>query len=315
MKRALVPVILLVGSLWAQPSEVTILALPGAPNFFLLAKHGKVAAADCDDGKLRLWSLPEGRPMRTIEIGKRMLFGATISDDGAWLAVGDQQGEYTLWSVATGGEQWRLKLPYYPAAMAFSPDGKRLAIAPAGEPVQVWEPGSNKKLFELQRVVGGSQTVVFSPDGARIATADSDTVVRVYDGRNGELLARNGDFLVEPLAAAFTRDGKHLLTGGGDKVVATIDIATGGVVRKSGRLADPVAYLEVSQDGKLASAALMHADNMQMPAPVIVSETDSGRTVREWMPPSHLVGGAWTSDGRLLVATWAKDGIHLWRVQ
>jgi hypothetical protein len=74
-------------------------------------------------------------------------------------------------------------------------------------------------------------------------------------------------------------------------------------------------YLDVSPDGSLVAAQLMHADNMLMAAPVIVSELSSGRKVDEWMPTSLAIGGGWTKDGRLLVATGSEKAVHLWRVR
>ena len=315
MMRAIVTGLAFAVALAGQPAEVLSLVMPAPAGFFLLAKNGKVCAAVAEDQKLRVWSLPDGRAIRTLDLGKRHLDTAVISDDGVWLAAGDHEGQYTVWNLSSGGEQLHLQMAYYPFALAFSPDGKRLAIAPAGEPVQVYDLESKKKLLELPRTTGGTQSLVFSRDGARIGTADSDTAVRIYDGRNGELLARNTDFLVEPLAAAFTVDGKHLIAAGGDKAIAWVDASTGKVTRKSQKLSDPVAYLSVSPDGKLIAAALLHADNMLMPATVLISETESGRQVQEWMPPTRISGGGWTMDGHLLAATGNDKALRIWRVR
>jgi WD40 repeat protein len=312
--RALLTAILLAGPAVAQPSLLLTLAVPEGGSSFVLAKNGKIAAAALPN-KLILWSLPEGRMQRIIELGDRHIDVLAISADGASLAGGDHAGGYTVWSTATGSSVMHLKLPFYPMALAFSADAKRLAIAPANQPVQVYDPASGRKLFELQRPVGGTQAVVFSPDGSRIATADSDTVVRVYDSRNGELLSRNADFLMEPLAAAFSADGKQLLAGGGDKTIALLDAASGRAIRTSAKLADPVAYMEVSPDGALLAAVLMHADNMLMPGALLISEVSSGKNVVEWHPEKLPIGGAWTTDGHLLVATLGDKAIEIWKVR
>ena len=298
-----------------EPAEVMLLATPAPPGIFLLARNGKVAAAVCRDRQLRVWALPDNRLLRSIEIGSRRFDSITISEDGAWIAAGDHDGIYTVWNTATGAEKMRLRMPWYAMTIAFSPDASRLAIAPTGEPVQIYELASGKKIFELQRAVGGTQAVAFSPDGSRIATADADTVVRIYDGRNGELLARYTEFLLEPLAVSFAPDGTRVLAAGGDKVVVALDAATGKAVYRSEKLADPVAYLDVSPDGKLAAAALMHADNLRMPAPFVISEIASGRKVQEWLPKTRLIGGGWTTDGRLLAATGTEKGVQVWRVR
>lgn len=315
MTRRLLLGLALASSAAAQPAEVARLSTPAPANMVMLAKTGTLAAAVCDDQKLRLWALPKGLLVREFDLGKRALDSAVLSPDARRIAVGDHTGAYTVWDVSTGAEELQVQLPYYPFGLAFSPDGKRLAIAPAGQPVQIYDLESRTRLFELQRTTGGTAAVAFTRDGRRIGTADADTVMRIYDARNGELLARNMDFLLMPLAAAFTPDGKRLLAGGADKIVATLDSSTGNVVRKSAKLADPVAYLDVSPDGALTVAALMHADNMLMPAPVIIAETESGRKVQEWLPASRVLGGGWTNDGHLIMATGSEKGLQIWRLR
>jgi WD40 repeat protein len=253
--------------------------------------------------------------LRSIELGDRAIDGMAISADGRWLAAGDHGSGYTVWDAASGAVQMELKLAHYPASMAFSKDAHRLAIAPMGDAVQIYELATRKKLFELQNPVGGTAAVVFSRDGGRIATADADTVVRVYDARNGELVSRNPDFLLVPLTAAFTADGKGVLAGGGDKVIALVEASTGTAIRRSAKAEDAIAYLETSPDGALVAAVLMHSDNMTLPGPLVISEVATGKTVQEWRPASLMVGGAWTKDGHLLAATMEKKALHVWRVR
>jgi len=111
-----------------SPVEVITLTTPAAATTFVLAKSGRLAAALCGDQKLRLWSLPDGSLLRTVDLGDRRIDVVVISADGASLAAGDHTGGYTVWDTATGAERLALKLPFYPTALAFSPDGRaRLA--------------------------------------------------------------------------------------------------------------------------------------------------------------------------------------------
>jgi len=307
--------LMLVGSLGAQPTEVATLATPAKATSFVLAKTGRLAGAVCEDRKLLLWTLPDGRMLQTIDLSGRDIDAIAISEDGARIAAGDHGGGYTVWATSTGARQMHIQMPFYPFALVFSPDGKRLAIAPVGEPVQIYDPASGQKRLALQRTTGGTAAIAFSRDGGRIATAGTDTVVRIYDARGGELLARNADFLLVPLTASFTADGKQLLAAGADKIIAWLDAANGNVIRASAKAADPVMSLHVSPDGSLVAALLMHADNMLLAAPLVISETASGRKVQEWLPASLALGGGWTEDGRLLVATATAKAIHIWRVR
>ncbi|SPF50642.1 hypothetical protein SBA4_4470005 [Candidatus Sulfopaludibacter sp. SbA4] len=85
-------------------------------------------------------------------------------------------------------------------------------------------------------------------------------------------------------------------------------------MRRMDRTAEPPNALLVSPKGDLLAAVFMKADNMLEPAPIVVWEADSGRRRVEWMPPKLAVGGGWTEDGRLLVATATKEAVHVWQV-
>lgn len=299
----------------AERVQVVTLSTPAPVSIAMVAATGAVVGAVCDDQKLRLWTFPEGHPSREIGLGKRTVDAAVLSPDGRKIAAGDHTGLYTVWDVTTGAEQFQVRLPSYPFALAFSPDSRRLAIAPAGQRVQIYDLETRARSVELHEVTGGAFALAFTTDGGKIATADADTAVRIYDSRNGEILARNDDFLLIPLAAAFTPDGKRLLTGGADKRIVVLDALTGNAVARPGKLADPVAYLAISPDGMTTAAALLHADNLLSPAPVIVTETESGRKLQEWVPPHRVLGGGWTNAGHLLMATGGDKGLHIWRLR
>ncbi len=308
MRRLLLLGVAFAGGAAAQAVEFATLAAVAPVSSFTITRAGNLAALVCGDRKIRVFALPEGKLLREIDLSNRSADNAVLSSRGEWIAVGDRNGLYSVWNVSTGAEQLRVQMPYYPFSLAFSPDETRLAIAPAGEPVQVYDLSSKKKLFELNRAVGGTQAVVFSNDGRRIGTADADTAVRIYDSGNGELLARNGDFLMEPLTASFTPDGAQLLAAGGEKFIAFLDASTGRALRKSAKLPGPVIYMEVSPDGKWVVAAMLDA-------PVRIFETESGRTAQEWAPPGRPLGGGWTIDGHLLVAIGKGNSVHIWRLR
>lgn len=301
-------------TLLAQDAEVAALLSPAPAIFAGVAKSGNLAAAVCEDGKLRLWTLPKGKVTRTLDLAGRNIYSFALSGDGRWVAAGDFAGLLTVWNTATGAPRMRLEMSAYAIALTFSADGNRLAVAPARGPVGIYEVSSGSKLAQLPSTLGGTQAMAFSRDGAHIATSDSDTAVRVYNSRNGELLARHTDFVLEPLAAAFTADGKQLLAGGADKVIAVLDAGSGAPVRKSARLDDPVAFLDVSPDGALTAAGLMHADNLLMPGHLLISETATGKQVRDWLPPERMLGGTWTEEGHLLAVFNAQKGLRVWRV-
>lgn len=315
--RALCAAVVFAAAAFAQrPHQLMHLDSPSAPLLTVsVSRNGQVAGALCKDGMLRIWSLASGQITRTIGPGERSLLITAISDDGALVAGADAGGGFTIWKTLSGVQIFHIELPHYGLAMTFSPDNTRLALAPANEPAQIYSIASGKKLLALPQSFGGAQAVVFSPDGSRIATAGSDTVVRMFHCRDGELIGRFTDFLLEPFAAAFTANGKTMLTAGADKAVAALNAADSAALWRSSRLPDPIQTLEISPDGALAAALLFSVETVMKPAPVVVLDMASGRTVQHWLPPGPTLGSAWAQDGRLLIAIRLKNGIGIWSLR
>ena len=82
------------------------------------------------------------------------------------------------------------------AALAWSADGKRIAVAGAAPEVNVYDAESGARIASAKGHTAGIYTAAFSPDGATLAAAGFDGTVRLYDAANGQL---KKEFVPAPL--------------------------------------------------------------------------------------------------------------------
>ena len=78
---------------------------------------------------------------------------------------------------------------------AFSQDGRLVAMAPRGGPVEVWDVMSGRRVLEVEAcrgIDGHSQlieSVAFSPDNQMLATASQDLTVKIWDAASRKCLS------------------------------------------------------------------------------------------------------------------------------
>jgi WD40 repeat protein len=218
--------------------------------------HGTPVAPGRSD-QSRLVLMVEGKVKPKMP-PKRPLPPEALSVIEAWINAGAEP------PASTGAAQIpriksRLPRPSPVYSLAFSPDGKWLAVSGYKE-ISVLDPAGGRRLRRLTGPTDLVRSVAFSPDGRWLAAAGGTPArggeIVLWDaatGRPARTIKGHRDYVYQ---AIFSPDGNWLATSSYDKTIRLWDVSTGierATLREHTDAVFPVAF---SPDGRwLASGA------------------------------------------------------------
>jgi dipeptidyl aminopeptidase/acylaminoacyl peptidase len=264
----------------AQPAGK--LALTSYANLMQGGKSGSVLVAG-KSGDSRLVKLllgteqprmPPGGPLSSADIERiRQWIDAGAKADTPVEERGGKPGPANALKISAAASRTlpsptralppRRNIPTPVTALAFSPDGRSLAVGTYQE-VQIWDVTTRQR----SRIWGGQadsvHALVFSKDGKELlaggGTPGFSGEVRLLDVASGQEKWAVGEHTDAVYSLALSPDGTQFASGSADKTIRLWEFASGKPLQVLREHSDAVWGLAYSPDGKyLASSSADHS--------------------------------------------------------
>ncbi|HYT89937.1 MAG TPA: WD40 repeat domain-containing protein [Gemmataceae bacterium] len=223
--------------LWALPEGNILHTLTAEKLVRALAMSpdGKLVAGAGDDPTVQLWEVGSGKPTAALREHTDWILCLRFSPGGNLLASGGYDGLVRLWDVAAGKKVRDLpaapipppKVPPDPVivhSLAFSPDGKELAIGGADGQIRLVSAGDGKVLRTLTGHNSAVMDLAYHPGGKLLASASKDRTVRLWDPTNGQPLKVLEGHAAWVQGVVFWARGTRLASAGADQTVRVWDL-------------------------------------------------------------------------------------------
>ena len=190
-------------------------------------------------------------------------------------------------------------------AIAWTPDGSRIASASADKTVQVWNvsTGTTDATYNHDSYV---KSVEWSPDGKYLASAGRDKTVEIQDGTTGAIVFAYHRYYKWIDTVAWSPDGSRLASASVDKSARVWDAITGQHVLIYKGHTDEVNAVAWSPDGtRIASAS---SDKTVQ----IWDATNGSHILTYTLHTDQVKAVAWSLDGsRIISGSWDHT-VHIW---
>jgi eukaryotic-like serine/threonine-protein kinase len=132
----------------------------------------------------------------------------------------DVDNTVQIWNALTGDNPFIYRDHFYFVnAVAWSPDGRKIASASADTNVQVWSAATGSNVLTYRGHTGKVNAVAWSPNGKLIASASDDRTVQIWDATTGETIFTYRGHAKEVSSVAWSPNGLRIASAGYDTMV------------------------------------------------------------------------------------------------
>ncbi|KAG8992897.1 hypothetical protein FRB90_000873 [Tulasnella sp. 427] len=228
-------------------------------------------------------------------------------------------GSHAIVEAVRGGETtwssnvWSRVVGDVVSTVAFSPDGKRIAVGTLGAIIQLHDRVTGSIIGKpLTYPTDMVNSVSFSPDGKVLASGSRDNKIQLWDIDTGCAIGRplegHNDWI---LSISFSPDGRVLASGSDDQSVRIWDPHTGCVVGQPLKgHSERIRCIAFSPDGKVLASA---SDDTT----IRVWDTVTCEAIVQPLEghPHPITSIAFSPDGKVLASARANGTVQLWNSQ
>ena len=213
-------------------ATVRLVGHTAAISSIVFSANGRLVASHSEDGDVRLWDGVTGAMRTRLSSGGLLPFRLVFNADGAYLAALCQLKDDSqpflnttaiVWEVDSGRERKRIdNVGAYVGAMAFHPDGARLATGGSDRAIKLWDLETGQETLTIP-MTNAVTCLSFSRDGHRLISGESvvgnsmvtqpdaqpkNFRIQVWDARPSTDDARVRDAAYAVLASSCARSNK-----------------------------------------------------------------------------------------------------------
>jgi len=171
---------------------------------------GRVLATAGSDKTIRIWDVAARSCLHVLEGHTDTVRRLSFSPDGAFLVSAANDRTIRVWDVEAGKEISNALCNEKIAAVAYSPDGRTLALADEQGLVTLRDASSHALLVTIETEEPKLLCLAFSPDGRSLAVAGMGGEIGIWDPQTGQSLLTLGGTKAQVNALAFSPDGLTL---------------------------------------------------------------------------------------------------------
>ena len=276
-------------------------------------------------GAVRVWDHESGREVRTLGGFAQAVTGLAYHPSGDRLATAEgaigtmgavgRPGLLTVWDAATWGKVREFRGHDGPlTAVAYSPDGSRLATASWDRTVMLWDGDTGRPTNTLSGHRDWVRGLAFSPDGQHVAAAGADATVTVHAVATGRQVRRFRGHTQGVTGVSYSPDGSRLASCSSDKTAKVWNPAAFPEARMLVG-AGPVSAVAYAPDGTTLYAGGYAPGGGDDPRPVVTAWNTADGTVRGFAGghTDRVLCVAVSADGRWVASAGRDRTARIWR--